>query len=194
MQKLLILVFLFSLTIPTFGQHTQHTQQFDSAYFQNVREFLVDVLPSIDKRSLLLINPAGTPVNGMCKQFLTTDSALLTQQKLNDLHALDSSRPLFHWNENLVPNAHVVPADSIFSLFSRRRNAGSRGWENFHKIYGEWNGYTDLSAPIFLRDNTRCLFYYGQHCGGLCGGGKLTLYEKKNGHWEMIKVFCNWIS
>ena len=54
--------------------------------------------------------------------------------------------------------------------------------------------FNTFSLPIFLRNYSYCIFYSDNHCGWLCGGGRLTLYKKINNRWQELKSYCNWIS
>jgi hypothetical protein len=59
------------------------------------------------------------------------------------------------------------------------------GWQKFNKEYG--HGFYSFYSPIFLRDNTLCVFYVGYNCGLLCGNDEIGIYKKVNGKW--IKWF-----
>ena len=52
----------------------------------------------------------------------------------------------------------------------------------------------NFSRPVFLRDNSLCVFYQSYSCGGLCGHGQFGLYRKFKGKWVQVSTFFQWIS
>jgi hypothetical protein len=50
-----------------------------------------------------------------------------------------------------------------------------------------------FTKPIFSKDAKYSIFYEGEKCNGLCGGGALILMEKVNGKWKEKKVLFAWI-
>ena len=79
-------------------------------------------------------------------------------------------------------------ADTVTAIFKDR----NKWWTYFYKYYGE--SFNTYSAPIFLRNYTLCLFYSSNSCGGLCGGGQITLFKKEGNTWKPFKSFCDWVS
>ena len=50
-----------------------------------------------------------------------------------------------------------------------------------------------FSRPIFLRENTLCLFYYGVSCH-LCGERKFSFYINQKGRWSEYLIIFLWQS
>ncbi|GCC50951.1 hypothetical protein SanaruYs_11700 [Chryseotalea sanaruensis] len=48
---------------------------------------------------------------------------------------------------------------------------------DFSKTYGYYSLYS-LRKPIFLRDNSLCVFYYNYRCGDLCGAMEFAIYKR----------------
>ena len=94
------------------------------------------------------------------------------------------------WTNDWVPDARIIPKQEINEIFKDGGIEG--GWNAFYNRYGE--SFSDYSMPIFLRDNTLCLFYSGNHCGGLCGYGALVLYRRDGNGWVVVRDFGSWVS
>jgi hypothetical protein len=70
-------------------------------------------------------------------------------------------------------------------------------WENFYKQYPNSGGWIELSAVGFNADKTVAVVYMGHICGGLCGGGRFHVLQKKDGKWAPLKwkgSSCAWAS
>jgi len=77
------------------------------------------------------------------------------------------------------------------------KSAFKGGWENFYKVHPDSGGYIDLSPVGFDAAKTVAVVYMGHLCGGLCGGGKFHVLEKKDGVWKPLKWngdSCVWYS
>jgi hypothetical protein len=132
-----------------------------------------------DKPSLLLYYN--------CIDDLLKDTETFTKEELNFIKNKEYFS-ISKWTKEMFPNIKFVSSDTVKAIFSNNAN----GWTYFYKNFGR--KFSTFSVPIFLRNNTYCLFYSDNHCGWLCGGGSLILYKKENGKWVEIKSYCNWIS
>lgn len=122
-----------------------------------------------------------------CIGDLLTDTTFYTKNELAFIK--DKKYPLIkYWTKEYFRNTILVSDDTITAIFKDN----SKGWAYFYKIIGR--NFNTFSVPIFLRDDTYCLFYSDHHCGGLCGGGQLTLYKKEKEKWVKVKTYCSWIS
>ncbi|MNK69660.1 hypothetical protein D3C87_890530 [compost metagenome] len=66
------------------------------------------------------------------------------------------------------------------------------GWADFYKKYGK--GYYSFSKPIFIRDNSICIFFFNYTCGVLCAKGELTVYKKSGKKWVKWFILNDYIS
>ena len=71
------------------------------------------------------------------------------------------------------------------------------GWPGFYVVFPDTGGYYRVSAVGFNREKTWAMVYIEYGCGNLCGGGRHSLLEKRDGQWVDAKVdveICSWIS
>lgn len=85
----------------------------------------------------------------------------------------------------------LLTADELKSAFE------PEGWESFYRRYPDSGGWIELSAVGFNANKTVAVVYMGNHCGGLCGGGKFHVLQKKDGKWIPLDwkgKSCGWES
>lgn len=85
----------------------------------------------------------------------------------------------FVWPDNLFQNIQKSNLEE--------KNPTSKLKNSFQKIYS-------FSKPIFIRNHTICIFYYGYYCGGECGKGIIEIYHKVNDKWTTWISIVQWIS
>jgi hypothetical protein len=74
----------------------------------------------------------------------------------------------------LIPKKEVDSLDQVFSKLPI----------DFRKTYGYYSLYS-LRKPIFLRDNSLCVFYYNYRCGDLCGAMEFAIYKRdESTNWK----------
>jgi len=94
----------------------------------------------------------------------------------------------FTWRQGLVPQFKIIRTDTVNAIFNDRR----RGWAYFHTKYGLY--IHNFTKPIFLRNNTVCIFYKQYTCDYLCGFGTLDIYILKGGKWVVECQVSSWVS
>ena len=159
-------------------------------YLENTRQFIRLFKDSIYlKDSLVISNKAGGHIFSICEEELFHDSAILSSQERREILVQLDHPILKTWTNDLIGPAKIVSQDTLNRIF---KGGLHEAWSLFHEKYGR--DLRRFSAPIFLRNNTICLFYSEMMCGGLCGEGQLSLYKKGAGQWKLIRTFCNWVS
>lgn len=182
--SLIVIFFLFAGCNAAKEKNKKHPETANTSYLKQTADFIRAVVP---KENYLLSDKPNSGEGFNCFDDLKADS-FFTQKELDDI-AQQSKQPLIKkWTTELVPTAKFVSADTISRIF----NDNKKGWNYFYKNFGQ--SFSSYSAPIFLRNNTYCIFYTSQHCGWLCGGGRLCLYKREGNKWEIVKSYCNWIS
>lgn len=89
---------------------------------------------------------------------------------------------------NLVKGSQMLLSDSARNIFNDR----SRGWPYFTKKYQ--SVLYSFSQPIFIRNDTLCVFYFGYACGELCGEGKFVVFKKTLAGWKPYVHIYGWMS
>lgn len=92
------------------------------------------------------------------------------------------------WSKGSIENSRLVTSAEIDSVFRDQ----SKSWPYFKKHYGK--SLSTFSKPVFLRDNTFCIFYKAGSGGDLSGGGGFSLYAKDRGVWRLYGILTMWIS
>jgi hypothetical protein len=93
---------------------------------------------------------------------------------------------------NRVGNRKVIQAgkpDSVKAMFSKeeldffKKQLVIVNTDTFNVTSGEILYY--YSKPVFFNNNTQCIFYAGDYCGGRCSSGRLSLYKFQEGRWVL---------
>lgn len=185
----LLLICLYSWGQNNSGTSSQSAVNTDSIEFvKKCVAFIKEVKPQevADINFLLSDKPFSFEYFD-CISDLLTDTTTYTKEEL--LFIKDKEYPLLtKWTKESFGNTKLVSSDTINAIFKDN----SKWWTYFNKHIGR--SFYTFSVPIFLRNDSYCLFYSDHHCGGLCGGGNLTLYKKQNNKWTVVKTYCDWIS
>ena len=94
----------------------------------------------------------------------------------------------FKWEKARLNNIKTIPSFKVKWIF-RDRN----GWKRFHRKYPK-SCLRSCSMPLFNVNKTCCILYVGTQCGGLNGGGSITIYKLKNGKWIYLDSYRMWVS
>lgn len=193
MIKLILLLCLF-VSVSSYGQLNQQTTikltdtQDSTTYIKKCIAFIKEIKNEqlADTNFILVNNPFSFEYN-YCISTLLMDSSTFSNDELTFIK--DKKYPtLTKWTKELFTTINIVSEDTLNSIFKDN----SKGWNLFHKNIGQ--SFNTFSIPIFLRNDTYCLFYTDNHCGGECGDGRLILYKKERNKWTEVKSYCNWIS
>lgn len=151
------------------------------AFFRQVRK---DVQAG---RDLVVLDiPVSLRQDG-CLSGVLADSASFSPAERRYLS--DNRLAFLHkWDSQLLPGSIVVSSDSI----GRILKGTPREQADFFQQTG--SAYHQFSLPVFLRNDTYCLFYSSYFCGLLCAEGRLSLYKKVGDRWEVVRRYCEWIS
>lgn len=122
-------------------------------------------------------------INGQDSTLWTTiDSIELSNKERNYIIQVIENNKNFRWNNELLGDKiQITSQEKIDSVFKKYEDP-YEGWGKFD------NGYFELLAPVYIRNFSLCIFYWGHHEGTLAGWGNLDVYIKTNNGWEK---FCN---
>jgi hypothetical protein len=93
------------------------------------------------------------------------------------------------WSSSLFKYGRLISQDTVRAIFKDREH---RGWQYFKQHYGA--ELHEFSNPIFIRDNTLCIFYSGYSCGYECGEGELAIFKKQKEDWVLWMKLYVWLS
>lgn len=175
----LILLLCLSVSVSSYGQLNQQTNikltgpQDSTIYIKKCIAFINEIKNEqlADTNFILVSNPFSFEYNN-CISTLLMDSSTFSNDELTFIK--DKQYPtLSKWTKELFTTIKIISEDTLNSIFKDN----SKWWNFFHKNVGQ--SFNTFSVPIFLRNDTYCLFYSDNHCGGECGDGRLILYKKE---------------
>jgi hypothetical protein len=188
-SPLLLFICLYSCGQNTSETSSHVTANKDSIAFQKKCVAFIKEVKSqeVSDTNFILADKPFSFENSDCLSYLLTDAGTYTKEELSIIK--DKKFPsLVKWTKESFGSTKLVSSDTINAIFKDH----SKWWTYFNKHIGR--SFNTFSVPIFLRNDTYCLFYSDHHCGGLCGEGKLILYKKQNNKWTVLKSYCNWVS
>jgi hypothetical protein len=120
---------------------------------------------------------------------IKSDSIRFTEFEIKHINDEIAKMDRYKWDKGLFADALLIPTDKINKIFADNI---LKGWaylkaKHIDRLYS-------FAPPIFLRDNSYCLFYYSYGCGDLCGQGEFALYKKGQGKWVKIMVLTSSVS
>jgi len=158
-------------------------------YIEETKEFIKYIRTNeYTDDTILLVDKPNMKEFNECINSLFRDTTLFAFDEQEIIKAQVDEPLLKKWDTKLVDKAKIISRDTVTAIFKDR----NKWWTYFYKYYGE--SFNTYSAPIFLRNYTLCLFYSSNSCGGLCGGGQITLFKKEGNTWKPFKSFCDWVS
>ncbi len=93
------------------------------------------------------------------------------------------------WDSSLFKYGKLISKDEVKAIFTDRKQ---QGWQYFKQHYG--TELHEFSSPIFIRDNTLCVFYSGHSCDYECGEGALAIFKKEKEDWVLWMTLYVWMS
>jgi hypothetical protein len=113
---------------------------------------------------------------------------ILTKKEKKDILFHLNKLKHLSWKDQFIPGLKLISRDTVDYYLKDR----IYGWQRMHDK--GISGYYSFSNPIFLRNETFCIFQYDYSCGSLCGQGKIMVYRKENGRWKPYLNLGNWMS
>ena len=158
-------------------------------YIQETKDFIKYIRTTrFSVETILLVDKPPIDQFYTFKDWIFRDSTLFTKNEQIIIKSKIKKPLLKKWNSELVYDANFISSATINSIFKDR----NKSWAYFYKHYGK--NYNSFSAPIFLRNNTLCLFYTQNSCGRLCGSGQIAVFKKEGDEWILFKTICEWIN
>ncbi|HTE00559.1 MAG TPA: hypothetical protein VK668_14795 [Mucilaginibacter sp.] len=109
------------------------------------------------------------------------------------INQLDKSKRHI-WKKGLIENSFLLNHDTLQKIYDTHPVSIDKEsfWQFFNKHYGKV--FYEFSKPVFIRDQTICIFYIAYHCGEMCGRGELSIYIKGENKWKKVDSLLDWIS
>ena len=122
------------------------------------------------------------------------DERFFTKEDIAFMHLQDAdSIPFTIEPQKLTRRVKMASSKKLNQWLAESEKTGlEQYWEKVYKEYG--SGYATFSKPLFSKDYKMAVVAYGNHCGGLCGGGATYILQKGQNGWQIVEVFYNWIS
>lgn len=163
-----------------------------------------------------IVKPTGVPfyvkyppIKGRITE-IVADSLVLTDAEIAYANSEIDKMSNYKWKSDLLPNSKLLSADSLSALQKRWDNLRNKPLTGLskeerekwlrsliEKSKKEFIAFHKLSVPIFLRNDTYCLFYHGEDCINTidwgCGSGNFMVYKKVNGKWVYWGRIFSWI-
>lgn len=169
------------------------------------------------KKKLNLIKPTNEDIEFINEFFFhnikfSKNTIYKYQSKLNlyhleqklELFALDSVSSLYSFsNKKRTKEKQFLKLSSDERHFIKEeiQKFDSLKWgknlipgEKRLSIAKSLTGGFSITKPIFLRNNTLCIFDYFYDCGNRCAESETTVFKKVNGKWEMWMIVYRLVS
>ena len=86
----------------------------------------------------------------------------------------------------------LISEDELNFIFGSQDVTG--GWEKFHTLYPNSNGYIQFSRVGFNAAKNQAIFEMGHFYASLGAGGLIVFLKKENNTWQVVQSFYTWIS
>lgn len=164
---------------------TKLSSQDSIQYAQKCIDFIKQVQPEFLDSGALVMDELIDLKPPYCQPGELNDPGVFTEEEIADL----KNKKYFSfskWNASFFGSQKIISSDTMKKIMKD----GAKGWPYFLKNKG--SRIYLFSMPVFLKKDTRCVFYSEYSCGDTCGAGHLVLYKKENSSWVKEKSFCNW--
>lgn len=181
----LVSIFLFSC-----NKITNKEEEKTNIYLQKSIEFIKQINNNkFENKKFILVDKPFDFKDYDCIESVLKDTITFSKKELLYIEKVSKSKSIIpKWTSDNFKNFKIISNDSINLIFSDY----SKGWEYYYKNVGD--NFNEFSVPIFIRNDTYCLFYSSNSSGGLSGHGSLILYKKEKDIWKEVKSYCFWIS
>jgi hypothetical protein len=189
---LVLTIIFLSFNSVANGQLNKRQKQFITSFLNEIRQSKSPVfyLSNHDDSALLDALKPDTLMDmwGLAGRNKPQNKLVLTQKEKKHIRTKLRQLRELTWEDHLLPRARLLPRDTVQYYLKDR----ARGWQ---RMYDRGiSGYYTFSNPIFLRNETLCIFQFDFSCGNLCGDGTIMIYRKENGKWQPYINLANWVS
>ena len=136
-------------------------------------------------------NTSTATIPDSLKKYIDKDSLLTEADRTYMLKQLNDSLKK-NWVEADLTGIRIASEQGIDSC--EADTSFKKGKTAIYRKYGVY-GIHHISKPVFSLDGRIALIdveYY--NCGGLCGDGRISVYIKIHGHWQLLEEIGLWVS
>jgi hypothetical protein len=153
-----------------------------------INEFLEDFysLSNIDKNSLVICNKGSDYFYEVISEANFSDTIfgkkkdkffILNEDERNFIKKEIEKLNSFSWTKSKIDAKTIIPIQTFEKIFNDENSI-----KNFFNRNRGLVIYS-FSKPIFLRNDSICIFAYAYYCGMECTAIHLSIYEKANSRW-----------
>jgi len=194
MKNKLVIFILISLlsTFATNAQFNKREKRFLQWFLKGYKQskYPVFYLKNQDNGQLLQVLKPDSLLDmwGIAGRNKSQNKLILTKKEKKYVAAEINQLKSINWVDHLLPGTRLLSQDTAnYYLIDR-----FQGWQKLYKR--GITGFYTFSKPVFLRNETICIFQYDFNCGYLCGDGTIMVYIKENGKWAPYINLANWVS
>lgn len=115
------------------------------------------------------------------------DSGIFDEADWRHIRSQLKHAETIRWKKGSLAKVHLIRWRRLRALFRR-----DNGWTKFHERYALC--LPTISVPLFSLDGERCIQWFGVWCDGLNGRGAVTVYERKEGAWRVLRSYSQIVS
>jgi len=183
---------------PIKSEYTANEYDVVSAYVAGVftsgegkQQIVILNMTSSDSDDPYLLDVNGRPFNWKkTAESLRQKAPSLQQTTIDGFRRANARQALLSRAFRFPVECEIINSAQIESAF--KSNGGD--WLGYYNQYPGSQGIATLSRVGFNADATQALFYVSNRCGGLCGGGRYVLMEKRAGRWLTANEIDMWVS
>lgn len=112
-------------------------------------------------------------------------SPISKMDSMNIMRAINSQKGIC-FNPQRLSSAVVISSQQLIAL-KKEKN-----WPDMLTQLKIKHGYYYMSFPAFFDNGNKALFFCDYRCGGLCGGGGISIYENIKGVWTRTIGLTSW--
>jgi hypothetical protein len=176
MRVLIILFFLLSFL---------YSKSQDSKYIEFTKSFIHSVFEKKDQEQIFAYRSLDTTTISELKFFVNTSILKNYHAKSNQVKdsLLLTVSEVEYINDHLSNQNNEWITKSFINSFDFKSEIS----KSYKTIYS-------FSNPIFIRNETICIFYYEFTCGRLCGESHFCVYRKQKNKWILYLSILDSIS
>ena len=117
----------------------------------------------------------------------STKLVVLTHREKQYINQVLNRMSTVDWTEKLFVEGMLVKTDPAGGILNDQNPNG------FHPERSSTDRLYSFSRPVFIRNQTLCIFCSGYSCGPRCGYGEVSVFRKISGKWSRWFKLTTWV-